>query len=188
MNILKQNPHAYLWLLKFPPVAVENIKKEAQRAGLEEGRVVFGHTLPKREYLERGALADLFLDTPLVNAHTSATDILWAGVPMVTTGRESMISRVATSLCLAAGRPEMVAINLDEYQSLALQLTGTRKRVPSRLTALKASTLKSKEDSPLFDTRLWVQHLDRSLLMAWDSLVAPGTGSQEYHVVVRPLS
>jgi len=185
MQVLKSNPNTYLWLLKFPPVAVENIKKEAQKAGVEEHRVVFGNTLPKKEYLERGALADLFLDTPLVNAHTSATDILWAGVPMVTTGRESMISRVASSLCLAAGRPEMVAINLQEYQSLVNQLVGKGTEASSGLVSLKAATLRSKHASPLFDTQLWVKHLDASLLMAWDSLVALQRTGQDFHVIVR---
>ena len=65
--------------------------------------MVFGNTLPKKAYLERAAAADLFLDTPLVNAHTSATDVLWAGVPLITTPRDALISRVAASLCLAAG-------------------------------------------------------------------------------------
>ena len=168
MSALKAKTSAVLWLLKFPPIAVTNIVKEARAHGVADGQVVFGNTLAKKEYLERAVQADLFLDTPLVNAHTSATDVLWAGVPVITTPRVSMISRVASSLCLAGNLPQMVAPNLKEYAAILDQFL----EKPKHLARLRAATRVARDESPLFDTQLWVDYLDVALTMAWESRAA----------------
>ena len=204
MGALKAQVGAVLWLLKFPPVAVASISKQAKALGVAKERVVFGNTLPKKEYLERASVADLFLDTPLVNAHTSATDVLWAGVPMLTTPRASMISRVAPSLCLAGNLPQMVAPNLAEYAALLHQLIHR----PRHLARLREATRVARGQSALFDTQLWVEHLDVALTMAWEtraaqralkraasSAASDGATKREslpkglggFHVIVRPL-
>ena len=168
MEALKGDSSVVLWLLKFPPVAVDNILKGARKYKLKRNQIVFGNTLPKKAYLERATHADLVLDTPLVNAHTSATDVLWAGVPMITTARDSMISRVASSLCLAGHLPQMVVPNLAEYAQLLARLPAK----PHRLAQMQAATRIARSTSPLFDTNRWVRNLDVALTLGWESRAA----------------
>jgi protein O-GlcNAc transferase len=125
-------------------------------------------------------VADIFLDTPLVNAHTSATDILWAGVPMLTMPRESMISRVAASLALAAGLDYMVVPTLSEYERLSVSLLGDGSGEGGEaLSQMRANTIKAREESPLFDTQGWVTSLDSAMAMAWECALTGKT----FHVI-----
>jgi hypothetical protein len=87
-----------LWLLRFPPLGEENIRAEARKRGILEDQLHFSDVAPKDEHIRRGNLADLFLDTPQCNAHTTGCDILWSGTPMVTITGQKMASRVAASL------------------------------------------------------------------------------------------
>ena len=112
-RLLRQQPDSVLWLLRFPAEAVDNIKAAVRARGLDASRVVFSDPTHKDAYMQRAKLANLFLDTPLVNAHTSATDVLWAGVPMVTLPGKAMISRVAASILIADGLPHFIARNLE---------------------------------------------------------------------------
>jgi protein O-GlcNAc transferase len=112
-RLLRQQPDSVLWLLRFPAEAVDNIKAAVRARGLDASRVVFSDPTHKDAYMQRAKLANLFLDTPLVNAHTSATDVLWAGVPMVTLPGNAMISRVAASILIADGLPHFIARNLE---------------------------------------------------------------------------
>jgi protein O-GlcNAc transferase len=116
MKILKRVPNAVLWLLKFPPLAEANLWKEAKKQGIrqEDGRIVFSDVAPREEHIQRGYLADLFLDTPLCNAHTTAVDILWSGTPLLTLSGDKMSSRVAASLLHATGLgDQLIAKNYE---------------------------------------------------------------------------
>lgn len=93
-----QVPNSVLWLLRFPPLGEENIRAEARKRGIEDNQIYFSNVSPKDEHIRRGGLADLFLDTPQCNAHTTGCDILWAGTPMITIMGQKMASRVAASL------------------------------------------------------------------------------------------
>ena len=91
-------PNSLLWLLRFPPLGEQNIRAEARKRGILEDQLYFSDVAPKDEHIRRGNLADLFLDTPQCNAHTTGCDILWSGTPMVTMIGQKMASRVAASL------------------------------------------------------------------------------------------
>ena len=110
MRILKRIPNAVLWLLRFPPVGEENILKEARERGVRSDQIIFSDVVSREEHVKRGVLADLFLDTVLYNAHTTACDILWGGTPLLTMTGDKMASRVGASLLRAAGLDELVCI------------------------------------------------------------------------------
>merc|ERR1711988_673028 len=107
-SILKRVPNSVLWLLRFPPLGEENIRAEARKRGIEDNQIYFSNVSPKDEHIRRGGLADLFLDTPQCNAHTTGCDILWAGTPMVTLVGHKMATRVGASTLTAAGCKELV--------------------------------------------------------------------------------
>lgn len=121
-NILKRVPNSVLWLLKFPAVGEANIVATAQRLGVPQGRVIFSPVAPKEEHVRRGRLADLCLDTPLCNGHTTGMDVLWAGTPVLTLPLETLASRVAASQLFALGFPELVAATRQEYEDIAVTL------------------------------------------------------------------
>ena len=123
MRILKRIPNAVLWLLRFPPVGEENILKEARERGVRSDQIIFSDVVSREEHVKRGVLADLFLDTVLYNAHTTACDILWGGTPLLTMTGDKMASRVGASILRAAGLNELVcctfAINIPfSYRSM----------------------------------------------------------------------
>ena len=124
MNVLRRTRRSVLWLLKMPADAVRNLHDEAAAFGISKDRLVFGEPLPHRLHLRRCARADLFLDSLHYNAHTTATDALWAGVPVLTFPGQMMQSRVAAGLALAAGLPDTVVASLEEYEDLAVELAG----------------------------------------------------------------
>ncbi|XP_057838847.1 probable UDP-N-acetylglucosamine--peptide N-acetylglucosaminyltransferase SEC [Cryptomeria japonica] len=102
-NILKRVPNSALWLLRFPAAGESNVRAFAAAQGVRPEQIIFTDVAAKSEHIRRNALADLLLDTPLCNAHTTGTDILWAGLPMITLPLEKMATRVAGSLCHATG-------------------------------------------------------------------------------------
>jgi protein O-GlcNAc transferase len=102
MNILKRVPNSILWLLEYPLDAKENLLKEARDRGVDESRIYITPKVQKHEHVERCHLADLSLDNPITNGHTTTCDLLWSGLPIITYPiSENMPSRVATSLCYA---------------------------------------------------------------------------------------
>lgn len=121
-NILKNVPNSVLWLLRFPQVGEANVKSRAVMHGVAKDRIVFSNVAPKEEHVRRGQLADVCLDTPLCNGHTTGMDILWAGCPMVTLPLETLASRVASSQMQALGVPELVAKNRKHYEDIAIKL------------------------------------------------------------------
>lgn len=153
-----------LWLLRFPPYGEANIRAAAAEAGVDPARIVFTDVAPKEVHIKRSALADVFLDTPLCNAHTTGCDVLWGGVPMVTLPLERMASRVAASLAAATGLgAEMIVSSHAQYEERAVELgTDAAKRL-----GLRARLEAARLGCPLFDTRRWVRDLERLLFRMW---------------------
>ncbi len=159
--VLKAVPTAVLWLLQFPPAGEANIREQAARQGVRPEQLVFSPVATKEEHISRGRYADLFLDTPLCNAHTTGTDILWGGVPVVTLPLESLASRVGASLLAGMGMPELICRNLQDYQETVIQLCSD---LPA-LRTLQARTRAARYRMSLFDTQRWVAHW-QTLLVA----------------------
>jgi len=147
MNIVRETPGSLLWLLGGLPQAIANLRTAAARAGLAPERLVFAPPLPGPAHRARLALADLALDTAPCNGHTTTSDALWAGLPVLTCAGQSFASRVAASLLTAAGLPDLVAETHDDYAALALSLA----RSPDRLAALR-ERVRAARSSALFDT------------------------------------
>ncbi|KAK6232888.1 hypothetical protein SCA6_002961 [Theobroma cacao] len=164
-NILKRVPNSALWLLRFPAAGEMRLRAYAVAQGLQPEQIIFTDVAMKHEHIRRSALADLFLDTPLCNAHTTGTDILWAGLPMVTLPLEKMATRVAGSLCLATGfGEEMIVSSMKEYEERAVSLALNRPKLQALTNKLKAARL----TCPLFDTARWVRNLERSYFKMWN--------------------
>ena len=116
MNILKRTPTSVLWLLEDNKHVAENLRREAQVRGVKPDRLIFAGRMPMAQHLARHKCADLFLDTLPCNAHTTASDALWAGLPVLTRMGESFASRVAASLLNAIGLPELITTSAIEYE------------------------------------------------------------------------
>jgi len=163
--ILKRVPRSVLWLLRFPPQGEDNVRRHAAAHGVDPSRIIFTDVAQKEEHIKRSRLADIFLDTPRCNAHTTGCDVLWAGCPLVTLPGERMASRVAASLVVAAGfGSELVANNHKEYEEIAVSLGLDHAKRANLVKRLKAA----RSTCPLFDTRQWVNDFERLLLRMWD--------------------
>jgi len=172
-RILQRVPSSVLWLLRFPALGEANIRAAAEANGIAKHRIVFTDVAPKDEHLRRGYLADLFLDTPVCNAHTTACDILWGGTPLITMPGTKMASRVAASLLHAGGLNELVVASPEEYEELAVSLAMDM----DRLWGLRKRLEDARMHAPLFDTQRWVQDLELGLQLAWSRYeqgLAPG--------------
>ncbi|GMN25847.1 hypothetical protein TIFTF001_001078 [Ficus carica] len=177
-NILKRVPNSALWLLRFPAAGEMRLRAYAISQGVQADQIIFTDVAMKNEHIRRSALADLFLDTPLCNAHTTGTDILWAGLPMVTLPLEKMATRVAGSLCLATGLgDEMIVSSMREYEEKAVSLALNRPKLQALTNKLKAARL----HCPLFDTERWVRNLERAYLKMWN-LHCSGKCPQHFRV------
>uniref|UniRef100_A0A0D6QYA8 O-GlcNAc transferase C-terminal domain-containing protein n=1 Tax=Araucaria cunninghamii TaxID=56994 RepID=A0A0D6QYA8_ARACU len=177
-NILKRVPNSALWLLRFPAAGENNLRAYAAAQGVRPDQIIFTDVAAKSEHIRRSALADLFLDTPLCNAHTTGTDILWAGLPMVTLPLEKMATRVAGSLCFATGfGEEMVVGSMQEYEEKAVSFALSPPRLQTLTARLKAVRL----TCPLFDTARWVRNLDRAYYKMWN-LYCSGQHPQPFKV------
>lgn len=185
LRVLERVPNSILWLLRFPPAGEQHLKRCANDwAGPQVAqRVIFTDVAPKHVHIHRGRVADIFLDTPECNAHTTAADILWSGTPIVTYPKyiHKMCSRVGASIAMATGfGDEMVVMNekqyLDRAVELAHSLTYTYHTnihgTPSRrghgtLMDLRKRLFLSREQSRLFDTQRWTRNLERGYTEAW---------------------
>jgi len=149
---------------------------------VEPERIVIHEQFPTSYEFRVKALADLFLDTPLFNAHTTAGDILWCGVPLLTLPGENMAQRVAAGLVTGALTPETIARTLDDYEELAVRLAGARADVMRTLRErLKLGRGLEVRPAPVFDTHESTHDWERGLRMAWDVHAAIGVPS---HLVV----
>lgn len=148
MRILQQVPRGVLWLLRDAPAVEQRLRREADALGVAPARLVFAERLPPARHLARHRVADLFLDTLPYNAHTTASDALWAGLPVLTCMGTTFPGRVAASLLQALGLPELVAGDMARYEALAVELASG----PERLAALRERLAQARRSSPLFDT------------------------------------
>lgn len=164
MRLLAQVPGSVLWLLESAPGSTQNLRREAQARGIDPARLVFAPPLALPDHLARQALADLFLDTLPVNAHTTASDALWAGLPVLTCAGDTFISRVAGSLLTAIGLPELVTTSLADYEALALSLA----RNPARIAAFKQHLQAQRLSAPLFDIARLTRNLESAYARMWD--------------------
>ncbi|XP_049369936.1 probable UDP-N-acetylglucosamine--peptide N-acetylglucosaminyltransferase SEC isoform X2 [Solanum verrucosum] len=177
-NILKRVPNSALWLLRFPAAGEMRLRAHAAAQGLQPDQIIFTDVAMKQEHIKRSSLADLFLDTPLCNAHTTGTDVLWAGLPMITLPLEKMATRVAGSLCLATGLgDEMIVSSMKEYEEKAVSLALNRPKLQDLTNRLKAVRM----SCPLFDTTRWVRNLERSYFKMWN-LYCSGQHPQPFKV------
>nr|CAH0103742.1 unnamed protein product [Daphnia galeata] len=163
VNILKRVPNAVLWLLRFPTVGETNMLATAQALGLGNGRILFSNVAAKEEHVRRGQLADICLDTPLCNGHTTGMDVLWAGTPMVTLPGETLASRVAASQLTTIGCPELIASSPQEYEDIAVKL-GTDSEY---LKAIRAKVWIRRSDSPLFNCQIYANDMERLFARMW---------------------
>jgi len=160
MRLMRQVEGSVLWLLQDNPAAVANLRRYAEERGVAADRLVFAPRLPLDEHLARHRLADLFLDTFPVNAHTTASDALWGGLPLVTMSGEPFVSRVAASLLAAVGLSELITDNLGDYEALALKLATT----PELLAGVRAKLAANRLTAPLFDTDRFCKHIESAYL------------------------
>jgi len=163
LELLKAVPGSVLWLLEDNPFSSANLGGEAQARGVGAERLVFAPLLGLPEHLARHRLADLFLDTVPVNAHTTASDALWAGCPVLTLAGQTFPSRVAGSLLRTLGLPELITTSLQEYQERALRLA----RDADFLKDLRARLQAGRANSALFDGGRFARNLEQAFVTMW---------------------
>lgn len=168
MRMLKAVPGSVLWVLAPEPWVLENLRRETATRGVDPARLVFAPRADQAHHLARMALADLFVDTPYYNAHTTGSDALWVGLPLLTVMGDSFPGRVGASLLKAVGLPELIAGSLAEYEAMAVALA----RDPARLAALRARLIANRDASPLFDTPRFTRHVERAYEIMWTTWLA----------------
>jgi predicted O-linked N-acetylglucosamine transferase (SPINDLY family) len=156
MRILQAVPGSVLLLFANEKTAETNLRAHAVRHGFDPQRLVFGERLPPAEYLARYRAADLFLDTLPYNAGTTASDALWAGLPVLTLTGEAFASRIAASLLAAIGVPELITSTQQQYEQLAIELASN----PQRLAGIRTRIQDNRLTSPLFDTPRFARNLE----------------------------
>ena len=156
MLILKAVEGSVLWLLEDSPSAAANVRRQAMARGVAPERIVFAGRLPPPEHLARHRCADLFLDTLPYNAHTTASDALWAGLPVLTCVGDTFAGRVAASLLNSLRLPEMVSTTLEDYARLAIELATH----PEEHASIKQKLADHRLTTPLFDTGLFTKHIE----------------------------
>lgn len=156
MKLLKLVPDSVLWFYAVDEAIHGNIRAEAKKRGVVPERIVFAGFAKQEDHLARLPLADIFLDTFNVNAHTTASDALWAGVPVVTKTGKQFAARVATSLLHSVGLDELATTTPQQYQALALKLA----RDPVYLADVKARVKKGIETGPLYDTEKFTRDFE----------------------------
>ncbi len=161
MRVLNAVPDSALWLMSNDAESIDRLRSVAAEQGIDPTRLVFGPSLPSAKHLARHRLADLFLDTLPYNAHTTASDALWAGLPVLTQMGNAFSGRVAASLLNAVGLPEMITRDVAAYEALAIALG----RDPARAAALKAKLAAAIPTAPLFNTPRFTRHLESAYRM-----------------------
>ena len=164
MRLLHAVEGSVLWLLGDNASAERNLRREAQVRGIDPARLVFASRLPLANHLARHRLADLFLDTLPYGAHTTASDALWVGLPVVTRLGGSFAGRVAASLLNAIGLPELVTHSIEDYEALALRLA----KDPSVLEGYRKQLATNRLTHLLFDTERFRRHIEAAYLQMWE--------------------
>ncbi len=165
MRLLKATPDSVLWLSEVNATAQANLRREAERRGVAEQRLIFAPRLPDvADHLARQRQADIFLDTLPYNAHTTACDALWAGVPLVTCLGTTFVGRVAADLLRAVGLDELVTQSLGDYEALASRLARDR----TALAAVRDKLARNRNSFPLFDTARTTRQIEAAYTMMWE--------------------
>jgi predicted O-linked N-acetylglucosamine transferase (SPINDLY family) len=164
MRVLQRVPKSVMWFYYNHTQAPENLKREAQALGIDASRLIFSPYIKMAEHIERNTLADLFLDSLPYNAHTTASDALWANVPVLTLQGKSFAGRVAASLLHAIEMPELITFAEQEFEDKAVDLA----MHPEKLSALKVKLSKNRLTTPLFDTKLYTKHFETALIEAYE--------------------
>jgi predicted O-linked N-acetylglucosamine transferase (SPINDLY family) len=163
MHLLAQIPDSVFWLLAAGDIERRNLRLQAQRRGIDPDRLVFASRLPYSQHLGRLKLADLFLDTLPFNAGTTASDALWAGLPLLTCAGETFAARMGGSLLRAIGLPELITSNLAQYEARAHDLAAHG----SELRSLRQRLQQNRLQSPLFSTDRFRRELESAFLKIW---------------------
>lgn len=164
MRLLRDFPDSALWLLKSNPAAVTNLRREAAGHGIAPERLIFAELVPLPEHLARLRVADLALDTFPYGAHTTASDAVWAGVPLLTMAGRSFASRVAASILRSAGLGGLIAASSDEYLNRAIALA----RDPEMLAAIRSGLHERRATMSLFDTALFTCRLEKAYMTMYE--------------------
>jgi len=164
MRLLNAIDGSVLWLLHDNAAAERNLRRAATARGIDPARLIFAPRVAPSAHLARHRLANLFLDTLPFNAHVTASDALWAGLPVLTCRGETFAGRVAASILRAAVLPELITSNADDYERLALHLA----RSPAALDLLRRKLQDNRRTCALFDTARFCRHLERAYLTMWD--------------------
>ena len=164
MRILAAAPGSVLWLLKTDDLFEANLRAAARAAGLDAERLIFAPQLPAQQHVARLAAGDLFLDSLPYGAHTTGSDALWAGLPLLTCRGHAFAGRVGASLLTALGLPELIAEDMASYEAMAVALA----RDPARLAGLRARLAASRGAAPLFDTAATT----RAIEAAYETMMA----------------
>lgn len=168
MRILKQVDGSVLWQLESAAPFAANLRREAEARGVDASRLVFAPDLPTDQHLARLKLADLFLDGLPYNAHTTGSDALWAGVPLITRKGTAFPGRVAASLLKAVNLPELVTESAEEFEALAVKLANN----PATLKKIRARLEKNRDTSALFDTDRFRKNIEAAYTQMWQRWLA----------------
>ena len=164
MRLLRAVSGSVLWLLQDNPSAVRNLRATAQSHGVDPEHLIFAPHVDPAVHIARQRNADLFLDTLPYNAHTTASDALWAGLPLLSIRGATFAGRVAASVLNAAGLPELVTASLAEYENVALELA----RNPARLARIRQKTSDNRANCALFDTARFTRNLEAAYRVMWN--------------------
>ncbi len=156
MDILNNKKDSILWLLDTEDIAKENLLKAAEDRGINKERIIFSKKITMTDHIQRQMCADIFLDTFPICAHTTASDALWVGLPLVTLAGKSMVSRVAGSILKNIGMEELITYSLDEYKNKVLQLANNKKE----LLEIRNKIIKNRFSTSLFDTEGFTKNLE----------------------------
>ena len=148
-----------MWLKKANQWAKSNLQREAEQRGVDPSRLIFTTRLSTEDHLARHRLADLFLDTFNFNAHSTASDALWAGLPIITKKGEQFVARCAASFLNAIGLPEMITTTEKDYEELAFKLATDK----SLLSSIRERLAKNRLSTPLFNTEKYTKDLEAAL-------------------------
>nr|WP_240932093.1 tetratricopeptide repeat protein [Sedimentitalea sp. CY04] len=177
MRVLSSVPNTVLWLLDTNKWAKENLKKAARDRGIDDSRLVFCDRAASEVHLARHRLADIFVDTFNVNAHTTASDALWSGLPVVTKVGSQFAARVAASLLNAVDMADLVVETAQQYEEMITNLASDK----SALAKVKARLQSNLKTAPLYDTAAYTRHLEegyRKVYQTWKQ----GEAKQDVHV------
>jgi len=164
MRLLSSVEGSVLWLLEDHPAATANLRREAEARGISASRLVFAKRVPLDQHLARLKHADLLLDTLPYGAHTTASDALWVGVPVLTCLGASFAGRVAASLLSSVGMPELITHSLEDYEKCARHLAVNR----SAVLALREKLARNRTSVPLFDTARVTRNLETAYSLMWE--------------------